>query len=131
MPERRFPLTVIHYSSGGGFSGMSSGNSILPDGSITQWTGHDGSREHSITLGNLDVDEYSKLLSDIYGLNPANIHQQDTGNMTTSLEIVSDDVVYVYTWPGTHGDDDSVPFAVKPLRDIVWRHLQGVISSTK
>lgn len=48
--------------------------------------------------------------------------------MTTSLEIVSDDVVYVYTWPGTHGDDAAVPAEVRPLRDIVWAHLQTVIS---
>ncbi|MFZ1731887.1 MAG: hypothetical protein WBQ23_13290 [Bacteroidota bacterium] len=126
--EQHFPLTVIHYSSGGGFSGMSSGYSILADGEVTRWTGHGGSREKSTTIGKIESKKYRELLSKIYRENPANIRQQETGNMTTSLEVVSDDVVYVYTWPGIHGDDTTVPSAVRKLRDIVWENIQTVIS---
>lgn len=105
---------------------MSSGYSILHDGTVTRWTGRGGSHENAVSIGKIDPEEFHKLLSEIYNLEPANIRQQETANMTTAMEIISNDVVYTYTWSGVHGDDDAVPTVVKPLRDIVWAQLQRV-----
>jgi hypothetical protein len=116
--------TVIHYSSGGGFSGMSSGYSILADGGVVRWKGHGHQREDTTRLGVIESEDLHRMHAAIYALDPASIRQQEPGNMTTALEIVSDDVVYTYTWPGVHTDANAVPATLKPLREIVWQQLQ-------
>lgn len=124
-----YPRTEIHYSSGGGVSGMSSGYSILADGSVTRWTGRAAAHDQETTIGRLDDDEYQALMSDIHASGFTGLRQQETGNMTTSLRIVRDDESYTFTWPGLHLTDDDVPAAMRPLRDIVWKRIRSVLES--
>lgn len=107
---------------------MSSGYSILSDGAIVRWNGRAGQHEQSVGVGKIDPAKFHALLLEMYDMDPVSIHQQETGNMTTSLGIVSDDVVYTYTWPGVYGDDDAVPTIVRPLRDLVWKHIQDALA---
>lgn len=110
---------------------MSTGYSVFQDGTVARWSGFGGSREKTDTVGNIDANEYHDLLSEIYALDPASIRQQQTDNMTTSLEIVSGDVVYVYTWPGLHSDDAAVPETVRELRNAIWKHMQAAVSNNE
>lgn len=120
--------TEIHYSSGGGVSGMSSGFSILHDGTVTRWSGRAGSINDASILGRLDTEEHAALLAAVQREDLTALRQQETGNMTTALRIVRDDVEYVFTWPGLHLRDEDVPAAVKPLRDTIWRSIQRLRS---
>ncbi len=106
---------------------MYTGYSVLPDGVVTRWTGFGGTREKADSVGRIERNDYHKLLTDVYALNPENIHQQETANMTTALQIESGDVTYVYTWPGMHTDDTVVPSTVRGLRDYLWTCIQKAI----
>jgi hypothetical protein len=106
---------------------MSSGYSILPDGTVLRWTGRAGQRQQSERVGKIGDAEMHSLLAALYDLKPESLNHQETGNMTTALQIVSDDMLYTYTWPGTHGDNEAVPASIKPLRDLVWKHIQGAL----
>ncbi len=123
----RFPATEIHYSSGGGVTGMSSGYTILGDGSVLKWSGRADQHDKSENVGRIGDEEYEALIAGIYALKPESLNHQETGNMTTALRIVSDDVVYTYTWPGMAGDDDAVPGELKALRDLVWKSIQTAL----
>jgi hypothetical protein len=124
-----YPRTEIHYSSGGGVSGMSSGYSILPDGSVTRWSGRSAVPDQETIIGRLGEEDYQALMSDIEAAGFAGLRQQETGNMTTSLRIVRDDESFTFTWPGLHLKDEEVPAAVRPLRDIVWKRILSVLES--
>ena len=124
-----YPRTEIHYSSGGGVSGMSSGYSILPDGSVTRWTGRAAVHDQETTIGRLDDEEYQALMSDIQAADFAGLRQQETGNMTTSLRIVRDDESFIFTWPGLHLKDEDVPAVIRPLRELVWKRILSVLES--
>ncbi len=103
---------------------MSSGYSIFADGRVVRWTGHGHQREDTTGLGAIDAEDLRRMHAEIRALDPAAIRQRETGNMTTTMEIISDDVVFTYTWPGVHTDADAVPPALKQMREIVWRQLQ-------
>lgn len=118
------PRIEIHYSSGGGVSGMSSGFSILEDGTVTQWTGRAARVNDARILGRLDAAEHVTLLETVTGLDLAGLRQQENGNMTTTLRIVRDDEEYLFTWPGLHQRAEDVPEAVRPLRDAVWQCIE-------
>jgi hypothetical protein len=123
---QQFPRTEIHYSSGGGVSGMSSGYSILADGTVTRWTGQRGTRDSESTIGRLESEDHRALLADIHAVPLADLHQQDTGNMTTTLRIVRDDEVFLFSWPGLHMRDDDAPPSMRPLRDPVWDRIRSL-----
>ncbi|PLX31542.1 MAG: hypothetical protein C0600_05590 [Ignavibacteria bacterium] len=119
-----YPLTEVSYSSGGGFSGFYTGYTIKPDRVVTRWNGRGGIPSSVDTIGTVDEQRYHTLLQKIYAAEPAQIQQQQTGNMTTALTIVSNDEQYLYTWEGIHTDTEAVPQSTLPLHAAVWQLLQ-------
>lgn len=121
-----FPRTEIDYSSGGGVSGMSSGFSILADGTVSRWTGRSSQHDREERIGKLDPEEHAELLEQLYAISLDDLRQQETGNMTTALRIVRDDEALVFTWAGLHQRKEDVPEALRPLRDLIWRRIERV-----
>jgi hypothetical protein len=117
--EEHWPPTRITLSNGGGVSGMQTGYTLHPDGLVTYWVGKAGMRERTDTLGTVGTAQLRAVLRHVYATPLSTIMATETGNMTTMLEIVEDEVVYRFSWPGIIEDSTPVPPELRPLRDVI------------
>ena len=113
------PKTEISYRSGGGFSGFYSGVDITSERHILSYSGKPGTRDNLDTLARMDESSYMDLLDRLYAMQPQQIQHQESGNMTTVISITSGDEIWTWTWPGTQDDDEQVPEALLPMRDLL------------
>lgn len=128
-PAASHPPTEFIFETGGGFSGYVSGTAIAADGLVLTWHGRPGMRENLDTLARMDAGRHAALLADFYALDPAGISFQESGNMTTSLTVISGDERWYWSWPGVRDDIEAVPERVRPLRDLVVRAIDGTRSA--
>ena len=98
---------------------MQTGYTLHPDGLVTYSVGKAGMRERTDTLGTVGTAQLRAVLRHVYATPLSTIMATETGNMTTMLEIVEDEVVYRFSWPGIIEDSTPVPPELRPLRDVI------------
>lgn len=109
---------------------MSTGFSILTDGTVTKWTAFPRGRETEQTVGMLRKEEYHALVSEILATDFRALRQQETGNMTASLRITQGEEMFTYLWPGLHDKEQDVPPALRPLWQAVWTRIASIVASS-
>ena len=109
---------------------MSSGFSILHDGTVTQWTGRGATITDARVLGRLDVESHTALLAFLAKAGLPDVRQQETGNMTTSLRITRGEEEFLYSWPGLHLRKEEVPPSVRSLVETVWGSIEPFVRQT-
>jgi len=115
-----YPRSIITFSSGGGVSAQVVGYTIDEDGQVTKWSGFAGKRDRSEVMDTLDEMSMRNVLRIVYSLPLGEMLFTETGNMTSNLEIVSDELLYRYSWPGTLDDATDVPAELRALRDALF-----------
>jgi len=120
------PYTV-DFSSGGGFSGMHSGFTISPTGMVSYWSEMQGRKEDIRKVGTLSADQLIALQQRIDHSEFRTFVYNETGNMTTSLRITSNEELHTVTWSGARSETEHVPSQIQVLYTYLTELLAPII----
>lgn len=107
------PFTII-WGSGGGFTGFADGYILRSDGALEKWSGPYFRRDKVQPLGKVSAASLDSVRRVLAKHDLRQIRYRETGNMTTSLWLISGNDTTIMSWNGiTPGEE--VPATLKEL----------------
>ncbi|MEO7424783.1 MAG: hypothetical protein ABI036_06320 [Fibrobacteria bacterium] len=110
-PEKAGRAFSLILSSGGGFAGLYAGCTLASDGTVTHWQRFRG-RDTILAAGMGSPDTILSLRGKLEASGALSLHENESGNMTTRVELKAADSTYSWSWSGS-GVNEKTPPALK------------------
>jgi hypothetical protein len=102
----------LSLSSGGGFTGQYSGFTLASDGNVKQWERRGAGADSTLWETRIPADRVFDFRKRLEQGGALGISLQESGNMTTLVELRLPDTLYQWSWSGA----DAADAAPEPFR---------------
>ena len=121
LTKEKWTITV---GSGGGFTGNSSGFTMIETGDVYLWSGKEGVHERTNKIGTVSVEKAHDYKIRLDSANIGAMNLNSPGNMSTFIELETNGHVDRITWGST--DHPGPPDALKNWYDDFMKACGGM-----